>query len=132
MFSKKSVSAALALTLSLTIAGCGGGSKAVLSKTTNNFVANGKSLNGQIVAKTASITPAKATAAALVAQPGTAGVTELGDENGIAAYAVHITAASGKKYDVKVDANTGTVFSIEADDASAETNGDSGSVNENK
>lgn len=132
MLSTKSVLAALALPLFLTIAGCGGGSKAVVSKTTNNFVANGKSLNGQVVAVTASITPAKATAAALAAQPGTAGVTELGNENGMAAYAVHVTAANGKKYDVKVDANTGTVFSIEADDASAEANGDSGSVNENK
>ena len=132
MFSKNYVLTALALTLSLTIVGCGGGSKSVAAKTTNNFVANGKSLNGQVVAMTAGITPAKATAAALAAQPGKAGVVELGDENGIAAYAVHVTAADGKKYDVKVNANTGTVFSIEADDAGTETNDDSGSVNENK
>ena len=65
---------------------------------------------------TATITPAAATAAAIAAQPGTAGEVELEDENGTTVYDADVTAADGKKYDVKVDANTGKILKSEADD----------------
>ena len=62
------------------------------------------------------ITAAQATAAALAAQPGTAGKAELEDEDGKSVYGVEVTAANGTKYDVKVDANTGNVLKVEADE----------------
>lgn len=65
---------------------------------------------------TAKITSEAAKAAALTVQPGAAGKTELEDENGTTVYGIAITAADGKKYDVKVDANTGKVLKSEADD----------------
>ena len=73
---------------------------------------------------TAKITPDAATAAALAAQPGTAGKTELEDENGTTVYGIAITAADGKKFDVKVDANTGKVLKSEADDENEGKDGD--------
>lgn len=99
-----------ALILTLSSFGCGGGSKGITASTatkSNFFVANGKSINGAVVNMTAAITPVQAAATAIGAQPGTAGITELGDENGVAVYDVHITSVDGKMYEVKIDANSG-------------------------
>lgn len=65
---------------------------------------------------TASITPAEAAHFALAVQPGTAGKVTLENENGNAVYGVAITSPEGKKYDVKVDANKGSVLKSESDD----------------
>lgn len=66
----------------------------------------------------AKITPAQAAAAARAAYPGSTvtGTPQLENEDGVTVYGVHITAATGKKYDVKVDGNTGKVLKSEADD----------------
>lgn len=73
----------------------------------------------------AKLTPAQAAAAALAAYPGGAvtGTPALEDEDGVTVYEVHITA-DGKKYDVKVDANTGKVLKSEADDNDGEDEDD--------
>lgn len=124
MFSKYTLGF-LAFALTITLVGCGGGG-ASPALNTNQFVPNGKSINGKVVNMIAVITPAQATAAALAAQPGTAGVTELGDENGIAVYDVNITASGGKMYDVKIDATTGKYLKSDLDSG---TEGTEGSVN---
>ncbi len=72
---------------------------------------------------TASITPAQATTAALAAQPGAAGKTELEDEDGKSVYGVEVTAADGKKYDVKVDGTSGKVLKSDAGDEDDEKDG---------
>ena len=73
---------------------------------------------------TAKITPDQAKKAALAEHPGTAGKVELEDEDGTAVYGVEITAADGKKYDVKVDANTGKVLKSDANDNNEDNEGD--------
>lgn len=118
--------AILALTLALASWGCGGGGRAVAAApSTNHFVPNGKSINGKVVNMAAAVTIAQATAAAIAAQPGTAGTVELGDEDGVAVYDVHVTAADGKQYDVKVDATTGKYIKTDADTGVEGTEGSS-------
>ena len=75
----------------------------------------------------AKLTPAEAASAALAAYPGgtVTGTPALEDEDGVAVYEVHITAVDGKKYDVKVDANTGKILKSEADD-NEDKDGDGG------
>ncbi len=65
---------------------------------------------------TAKITLDQAKAAALATFPGgTVGKAELGDENGVLSWDVNVTDASGATHDVKVDATTGQVGSVDAD-----------------
>ncbi len=73
----------------------------------------------------AKVTPAQATAAALAAHPGgkVTDTPELENENGVAVYGLDITVADGKKYDVKVDANTGKVLTSEADNDGEQNDG---------
>ena len=64
----------------------------------------------------AAISPAQAAAAALAAYPSgkVVGTPELEDEDGVAVYGVHVTAANGVRYDVKVDATTARVLKSDA------------------
>lgn len=68
---------------------------------------------------TAKISPQQAADSAVKAQPGAVTKVELENENGKAVYGVRITASDGKRYDVKVDGDTGKVLKIEADDDEA-------------
>lgn len=69
----------------------------------------------QQLAKEATITKEEAISAALKEVPGTAGDTELEDEDNTVVYGVEVTDDQGKKQDVKVDAKTGKVLKVEAD-----------------
>lgn len=75
----------------------------------------------------ATLTSAQAGAAALAAYPGgkVTGNPSFEDEDGVVVYGVSVTAADGKKYDVKVDANTGKVLKSDADDSDSDGDGDS-------
>lgn len=67
---------------------------------------------------TAALTPAQAVSAALAAYPGgiATGKPELEDENGTAVYGVEVKTADGKKLDVKVDANSGSILKADSDE----------------
>jgi uncharacterized membrane protein YkoI len=73
----------------------------------------------------ATLTQAQATASALQQVPGTVKSVQLEDENGTVVYGVQIVDASGKGFDVKVDAKTGKVLKSDSDsnDGSEGTNG---------
>lgn len=101
---KKFLAISMAITLS-----------ALVGVTTASALSS-KNNTSHTVKQAVRITAAQATAAALSAQPGTTGKTELEDEDGKVVYGVEVTAANGTKYDVKVDANTGKVLKIEADE----------------
>ncbi|AMX00331.1 PepSY domain-containing protein [Rummeliibacillus stabekisii] len=68
------------------------------------------------LAKEATITKEEAISAALKEVTGKAGDTELEDEDGTVVYGVEVTDDQGKQQDVKVDAKTGKVLKVEADD----------------
>lgn len=70
----------------------------------------------QQLAKEATITKDEAISAALKEVAGKAVDTELEDEDGTVVYGVEVTDEQGKKQDVKVDAKTGKVLKVEADD----------------
>lgn len=70
----------------------------------------------QQLAKEATITKQDAISAALKDVAGKATNTELEDENGTVVYGVSVTDNKGKQQDVKVDAKTGKVLKVEADD----------------
>lgn len=70
----------------------------------------------QQLAKEATITKQEAISAALKDVAGKATNTELEDENGTVVYGVSVTDNQGKQQDVKVDAKTGKVLKVEADD----------------
>lgn len=70
------------------------------------------------LAKEATITKEEAISAALKEVAGKAGETELEDEDNTVVYGVEVTDDQGKKHDVKVDAKTGKVLKVEADDES--------------
>ena len=65
----------------------------------------------------AKITEEQAKAAALAAKPGKVTEVELEKEDGVVVYGIDITAEDGKMFDVTVDANTGKVLKVEAEDA---------------
>ena len=65
----------------------------------------------------AKITEEQAKAAALAAKPGKVTEVELEKEDGVVVYGVDVTAEDGKLFDVTVDANTGKVLKVEAEDA---------------
>ncbi len=64
----------------------------------------------------AKITEAQAKEAALKAKPGKVTEVELEKEDGVVVYSVDITATDGKMFDVAVNANTGKVLKVEAED----------------
>jgi uncharacterized membrane protein YkoI len=64
----------------------------------------------------AKITQQQASDAALKQVSGTVKKVELEDENGVVVYGVQIVDASGKSFDVKVDAATGTAAQAQSDD----------------
>ncbi|MCK6208312.1 PepSY domain-containing protein [Bacillus infantis] len=70
----------------------------------------------QQLAKEATITKEEAISAALEEVAGKAAKTELEDEDGTVVYGVEVTDDQGKNQDVKVDAKTGKVLKVEADD----------------
>ncbi|CAM3823861.1 MULTISPECIES: PepSY domain-containing protein [Mesobacillus] len=70
----------------------------------------------QQLAKEATITKEEAISAALKEVAGKAAGTELEDEDGTVVYGVEVTDDQGKQQDVKVDAKTGKVLKVEADD----------------
>ena len=65
------------------------------------------------LAKLATITPDQASAAALVAVPGTVGDVKLKDEDGFVVYSVDVTTATGD-VEVVVDAGNGAILGQEA------------------
>ena len=64
----------------------------------------------------AKIDEAQAKTTALAKVRGTAGVTELSDENGKPVWDVEVTATDGTMHDVTVDAVTGTIVTSETND----------------
>ncbi|WP_066073778.1 PepSY domain-containing protein [Neobacillus soli] len=70
----------------------------------------------QKLEKEATITKEEAISAALKEVAGKATKTELEDEDGAVVYGIEVTDNQGKKQDVKVDAKTGKVLKVEADD----------------
>ena len=79
----------------------------------------------------AAISAAEARAAAVAAHSGsTAGPAELEDEDGAAVFGIEVTAADGKKFDVKVDAKSGRV--VKSDPANDNGEGKDGDEGENE
>lgn len=70
----------------------------------------------QQLEKEATVTKEEATATALQKVKGQVKETDLDDEDGAVVYGVKITDDQGKKHDVKIDAKTGKVLKVEADD----------------
>ena len=68
------------------------------------------------LAKQAKITEEEATKIALEKVPGTVNEVELEDENGTIVYGIEVVSTDGTQQDVKVDAQTGKVVKVEADD----------------
>jgi hypothetical protein len=69
----------------------------------------------------AKISQADAEAFALAEVPGTVVKTSLDNENGYLVYSVEIKDAQGKVSDVKIDAGSGTVLTVEVSDALEES-----------
>lgn len=72
------------------------------------------------LAKEATITKEEAISVALKEVAGKVGDTELEDEDGTVVYGVEVTDDQGNQQDVKVDAKTGKVLKVEADDENEE------------
>ena len=68
------------------------------------------------LAKQAKITEEEATKAALEKVPGTVKQVELEDEDGTIVYGIEVVSTDGTQKDVKVDAKTGKIVKVEADD----------------
>ena len=68
------------------------------------------------LAKQAKITEEAATKTALEKVPGTVNQVELEDENGTIVYGIEVVSTDGTQQDVKVDAQTGKIVKVEADD----------------
>ena len=80
------------------------------------------------LAKQAKITEEEATKTALEKVPGTVNEVELEDENGTIVYGIEVVSTDGTQQDVKVDAQTGKIVKVEADD---EENGEENDEEEN-
>ena len=80
------------------------------------------------LAKQAKITEEEATKTALEKVPGTVNEVELEDENGTIVYGIEVVSTDGTQQDVKVDAQTGKIVKVEADD---EENGEENDQEEN-
>ena len=68
------------------------------------------------LAKQAKITQDEAINAALEKVPGTVEEVELEDEKGTIVYEIELVSTDGTEHEVKVDAQTGEVLKVEADD----------------
>jgi len=68
------------------------------------------------LAKQAKITEEAATKTALEKVPGTVNEVELENEDGTIVYGIEIVAEDGSQQDVKIDAQTGEIVKVEADD----------------
>ena len=68
------------------------------------------------LAKQSKITEEAATKTALEKVPGTVNKVELEDEDGTIVYGIEIVSEDGSQQDVKIDAQTGKVVKVEADD----------------
>ena len=68
------------------------------------------------LAKQAKISEEEATKAALEKVPGTVKQVELEDEDGTIVYGIEVVSTDGTQQDVKVDAKTGKIVKVEADD----------------
>ena len=68
------------------------------------------------LAKQAKITQDEAINAALEKVPGTVGEVELEDEKGTIVYEIELVSTDGTEHEVEVDAQTGEVLKVEADD----------------
>ncbi|MBD7985721.1 PepSY domain-containing protein [Sporosarcina sp. Sa2YVA2] len=75
------------------------------------------------LAKQAKITEEAATKIALEKVPGTIDEVELEDEDGTIVYEFEIVSEDGTEQEVKVDANTGKIVKVEADDEDGEEQG---------
>ena len=80
------------------------------------------------LAKQAKITEEAATKTALEKVPGTVNEVELEDEDGTIVYGFEVVSTDGTQQDVKVDAQTGKIVKVEADD---EENGEEKDEEEN-
>ena len=80
------------------------------------------------LAKQAKITEEAATKTALEKVAGTVNEVELEDENGTIVYGIEVVSTDGTQQDVKVDAQTGKIIKVEADD---EENGEENDQEEN-
>jgi uncharacterized membrane protein YkoI len=78
------------------------------------------------LAQIATITTDEARAAAVNATGGTAGDTELENEDGNVVYGVEITLPDGTMLDVKVDAGNATILAQEPDEADGNETGETG------
>ncbi|MCH1643128.1 PepSY domain-containing protein [Paenibacillus timonensis] len=109
-----------------------GGGIAGTALNTSVFAASADSSNSKVevtdqqeqqqLAKEATITKEEAISAALKEVAGKAAKTELEDEDGTIVYGVEVTDDQGKNHDVKVDAKTGKVLKVEADDENEKAN----------
>lgn len=68
----------------------------------------------------AKITEKNATTAALVKAPGKVIKAELTEDDGFLLWEVHILSVKGKALEVEVDAGSGKVLAVEADDQAAD------------
>ena len=81
----------------------------------NDEEENGTQTQAEL-AKQAKITEEQATKIALEKVPGTVNEVELEDENGTIVYGIEVVSTDGTQQDVKVDAQTGKIVKVEADD----------------
>ncbi|RDW17683.1 PepSY domain-containing protein [Oceanobacillus chungangensis] len=82
----------------------------------NSAQSNEENQSQAELAKQATVTKEVATKTALDQVPGTIGDIELEDEEGTLIYSIEVTAEDGTKQEVEVDATTGEVVKVEAED----------------
>ena len=97
-------------------------------KPTTEVAEENDTQNQAELAKQAKITEEQATKIALEKVPGTVNEVELEDENGTIVYGIEVVSTDGTQQDVKVDAQTGKIVKVEADD---EENGKENDEEEN-
>ena len=97
-------------------------------KPTTEVAEENDNQNQAELAKQAKITEEEATKTALEKVPGTVNEVELEDEDGTIVYGFEIVSTDGTQQDVKVDAQTGKIVKVEADD---EENGEENDEEEN-
>jgi uncharacterized membrane protein YkoI len=85
-------------------------------KPTTEIAEENDDQNQAELAKQAKITKEAATKTALEKVPGTVNEVELEDEDGTIVYGFEIVSTDGTQQDVKVDAQTGKIVKVEADD----------------
>ncbi|MDC3417158.1 PepSY domain-containing protein [Aquibacillus salsiterrae] len=114
----------------LAVAIAGGGlagtvlNSSVFAATDNSKVEVSDQKEQKQLEKEATITEEQAITVALQEVKGTAGDTELENEDGTVVYGVEVTDDQGEKQDVKVDAKTGKVVKVDKDDEDEENGED--------